>query len=158
MQEDLGLALRRMARLRSRRLGTDEDFALRQQDADERGESGHARCGPKEGPPTGRDFWDEEQVDDGGNEVSNGVALLQYAARETTRLNRKVLKTGRRGQAPDAAHGDTEERAQGEEFAEGLYEAGAEFENRDEEKVGDERPFASVTIRDNAEDDLIRGK
>ena len=49
---------------------------------------------------------------------------------------------------------DDEERADGEECLEGLDEARAELEDRDQEQVTDERPFAAVPVRDDTEDDL----
>lgn len=135
-------------------LCAQEDFTLGEHHADETGKCRDTRRCPEERAPSCSGLRHESEVDDGGKEVADGITLLEDAGRETTDFNREVLKRGRGCEAPDTAHGDTKERPDGEELAEGHNESRAEFEDGDEKEVCDERPFATETVRDDAEDDL----
>ena len=59
-------------------LGTEEDFTLREKGSQDTGESRDTCTGPKERSPTC--FWDEVQVYDCGDEVTDGITLLQDSA------------------------------------------------------------------------------
>ena len=154
VQEDPGLVLPLRAASGSLGLGTKEDLALREERAEDTREGRDAGGAPEEGTPGLLGLGDKVEVDDGGDEVADGVALLEDARRETTRLDGQVFESGGGGQAPDTTHGDTKEGADGEELLEGLDEARAELGDADEEEVDDERPFAAVAIGDDTENDL----
>lgn len=63
---------------------------------------------------------------------------LNEPAEESASARRHVLQTSCGGQSPDASHGDTEKRTDGEESREGLYEARSERENGADEQIGDD--------------------
>lgn len=158
MEENLGLVLRGFAALALGSLSTKEDFALWQKQSYKRREGREASGSPEERAPCLRGVGDEREVDDGCEEVADGIALLENAGSESTDLDGQVLKRGGGGKAPDSTHGDTKEGTDAEECREGSDEAGAEFEDSDEEEVCDEWPFAAETVRDDAKDDLKGGQ
>lgn len=133
-------------------LGTEEDFALGQKSTNETGEGGNTCASPEERAPGG--LGDEVQVDESGDEVTDGVSLLHYTAGETTSLDRKVLEGSGGGETPDTPHADAEETTESKELGECLDETGTEGEDGDEEEVADQRPFSTVTIGEETEDDL----
>ena len=71
---------------------TDEDLAFGEKSAQDGAEGGDAGGGPEESTPGG--VGNEVEVDDGGNEVTDGVTLLEDTAGKTTSLDGKVLKGG----------------------------------------------------------------
>ena len=155
VQEDPGLVLPLRAASGSLGLGTKEDLALREERAEDTREGRDAGGAPEEGTPGLLGLGDKVEVDDGGDEVADGVALLEDARRETTRLYGQCLEGGRGSHTPDTAHGDTEDGADTEELLEGLDEARAELDDADDGEVGDERPLAAIAVRDDAENDLM---
>jgi len=80
--------------------------------------------------------------------------LLQEPRCDSACFNGEVFEGGGGGKTPDSTHADTEERAQGEELVEILYETCTELEDADEDEVEDERPFTAVAIRYDAKYDL----
>jgi len=132
-------------------LSAEEDFALGQESSNESGESGNTRASPEESAPAG--LGDEIQVDESGDEVTGGVSLLHYTAGDTTSLDRKVLEGTGGGKTPDTSHADAEETTESKELGKGVDETGTEGEDGDEEEVADQRPFSTVTIGEETEDD-----
>lgn len=61
----------------------------------------------------------------GGEQVAEGVTLLQEAGHQAAGGGGKVFEGGGGGVAVETAHGDAEEGAAGEELGVGLGEAGA---------------------------------
>lgn len=123
-----------------------EDLALGYERPDERSECAYPASTPEKTPPRRRRLRYQRQTDNGGEEVANSVTLLKDTGGETTRFDREVLQSGGCRKAPDPAHGDTEEGANGEEGTEGVHEARAEFEDGDHEQVENQWPFASETV------------
>ena len=80
---------------------------------------------------------DEIEVDDGSDDVSNCIPLLQNTASETTSFYRNIFEGRRGGQTPDTPHTDTEKASDGEELVKGLDEAGAEGEDAYDKKICD---------------------
>ena len=128
-----------------------------QQGTDKGSEQAESGAKVEEDAPVATVLWDEGEVDDGGEEVADGVSLLEDAGREAAYFDRQVFERGGGGEAPYAAHADAEEGADGEELLECLDEAGTQLDEGDDEEVGDEGPFATVTVRDDTEDDLRGG-
>ena len=114
-----------------------------------------AGTSPELRAPTG--FGNEVEVNDSGDEVSTGVSLLHNSASKTASLDRKVFKGRGRSQTPDTSHTNAEKSSNGEELVKGLNEATAQGERRDEEEIGDQRPLSTKPIRNEAEDNLLRG-
>ena len=52
---------------------------------------------------------------------------------------------------------ETEEGTYGQELLEGLYEAGAELEDGAKEKVGDEWPFPTIAVGEDAKNRSANG-
>ena len=102
--------------------------------SNETGEGGNTCASPEERAPGG--LGDEVQVDESGDEVTDGVSLLHYTAGETMSLDRKVLEGSGGGETPDTPHANAEETTDG-----------------DEEEVADQWPFSTVTIGEETEDD-----
>lgn len=67
---------------------------------------------------------DEREVDNSREEIANGIALLDDATSETTKLDGKVFESCRGCEAPNATHRNTEERANGQKLVVGLHETG----------------------------------
>ena len=70
----------------------DEDLAFGEKSAQDGAEGGDASSGPEESTPGG--FGNEIEVDDGGDEVADGVTLLEDTASKPTSLDWKVLEGG----------------------------------------------------------------
>ena len=157
VQEDLGLVRGGVAAGEGLSSSTNEELTLWEEGADDSREGRDTSGAPEERAPANRDLWDEVEVDDGGDEVANGITLLENTGRETARLYRQVFKRGRGGQTPDTAHSDTEERTNGKELLEGLDETRAKLDGGDDDEVEDEGPFTPVAIGDDAKDDLWTG-
>lgn len=94
VEEDLRLVLCRAARRALCRLRAEEDLALREDRAEERGQQAQAGSEPEQSAPTGRRLGNERQVHYGRKEVPDGVTFLEEPAREPTHLHREVLKGG----------------------------------------------------------------
>lgn len=93
VEEDAGLGLSGLLGVvLPRFLSAEEEFAFGEKSTQKAGESGDTGTGPEEGAPGG--VGDEVQVHDGGDEVADGVTLLQDAAGETTGLDGQVLEGG----------------------------------------------------------------
>lgn len=71
---------------------TEEDFALGKKSSKHGGKSRDTGSGPEQCTPGC--VWNEVEVDDGGNEVSNGVSLLNDATSDTTSLDGDILEGG----------------------------------------------------------------
>lgn len=151
MQEYLSLVLRRTAPFPFEPLRAKEYLALGRDRADTRGEETYAGCGPEQRAPVLRNVRHQTEVDDGGEQIADSVTLLHHAGRESTRFHGDVFQRGRRSQAPDAAHGDAEERSHGKELWEGLHKAGPQLQSAAHEQVGDERPPTTITVGNDTE-------
>ena len=154
VEEDLGLVRRGVAARERLGLRAKEHLALREEHAQDGGEGRDASCAPEERTPCLSRLGNEVEIDDCGDEIADGVALLEDARRETTGFDGQVFERRGRSKAPDTTHGYAEERADSEELLECLDEAGTQLDEGDDEEVGDEGPFATVTVRDDTEDDL----
>lgn len=158
VEEDARLVRRRLAPCALGLLGADEDLALGQEEADECRERGEASRTPEERAPGRRRLRHERQVNDGGEQIADGIALLEDARREATDLDGQVFERSGCCETPDTTHRNTEEGAEGEELLESLDKARAELKDGDQDQVGDEWPFATVPVRDDTEDDLYRAQ
>ena len=127
-------------------------MALGKGDSQQGSEAGDPGTCPELFTPTG--VRDEVQIDNGGDEVSSSVSLLEDSTSKTTSFDGKVFESSSGSQPPDTSHADTEKTSDGKEFVEGLSEAASEGERGDEEKVGNQGPLSSVSIGNETKDDL----
>lgn len=86
------------------------------------------------------------EVDDSREEIPNGIPLLKHATRQAANLDREVLHCRRRSQTPDSPHADTKQRPSGQELFKSLSKSGAELKDADEEEIGDQGPFSTVSV------------
>ncbi len=135
--EDFRILLRRLPLCPFKLPRSHEHLRFWHDGADTRGEERDPRRRPEQRAPGLRDMWDEPQVDHGGDQIAHRVALLEDAARHPTHFDGQVLERVGGGEPPYAAHGDTEERANGEELVKGLHESRAELESAAEQEVHD---------------------
>ena len=70
----------------------DKDLAFGEKSAQDGGKGRDAGSGPEESTPGG--VGNEVEVDDGGDEVADGITLLEDAASKPTSLDGKVLEGG----------------------------------------------------------------
>jgi len=92
-------------------LRSQEDFTLWNNRPDGGSKYGYGCGGPEEGAPRVGCVRDEAKVYYGRDKVSEGVSLLKDARCKTTHFDWKIFERRRRGETPDATHGDTEEGA-----------------------------------------------
>ncbi len=95
----------------------------------------------------------KEIIDDGSDQIAARISRLQDARHEAARLGRNRFHCERGADAPFAAHGDAEERAQDEEHGETAGEAGRESEHRVAQDVGHQRRTPAVAVGGAAEDE-----
>ena len=97
---------------------------LGQQEAGDDDEDGGTGAEPEQRTPAVRGRVDQAPREDGGQEVSKGVALLQHAGDDAAGLFGAVLERRGRGVTVQAAHGDAKEGPAGEKLRVSLREAG----------------------------------
>lgn len=93
VQEDFGFGTGRVSGVvPSLFSSTDEDLTFGEKSAQDCAKGGDAGSGPEETTPCG--LGNEVEVDDGGDEVTDGIALLEDTTGKTTGLDGEVLKGG----------------------------------------------------------------
>ena len=110
-------------------LSAEEDLTLWKKSTEDTSESGDTSTGPEDRTPSG--LWDEIQVDEGSDEITAGITLLQDTAGKTAHLDRKILEGCGGSETPNTTHTNTKETSKGEELIESLDETGAEGEDGD---------------------------
>lgn len=92
-------------------------------------QNGWARTEPVQWAPSVRCGIDQAPCEGGSQKVAKGIALLQHTGDDATGLFRAILKRGGCGVPVQAAHGNTEQSAAGQELPVGLAEARAKLKH-----------------------------
>ena len=119
---------------------------FRQAETEDDDQDGRAGAKPVQWPPAVGCGVYESAGEGCSQEVPECITLLQHTGDETASCLRAVFEGSRCCVAVEAAHGDAEEGAAGEELLVGVAETGAELEDDEEDVVDDERPFAAVSV------------
>lgn len=83
--------------------------------------------------------------------------MLEDTRSQTTGFNWEILKSSGCGQTPDTAHSNAEEGTNSKELRKGADKTNPEFEDGDDNEVEYKRPFAAVSIREDAKYNLNDG-
>ena len=100
---------------------------------------------------------EQKEVAEGGQKVSQRVALLQQARKHAAQTRRDLLHGQRRANAPLPAHADSEKRAQNKERSISGRERGGDLDDGIKDEVGHQRRPATVTIGKQAEQKCADG-
>src|SRR6266576_2137834 len=103
--------------------------------------------------PAPPENWKNAPVNQCGQEIAEGVALLQNSREQTARLRRQRFHGERRAQAPFAAHSDPEQGAQQKKGCEIRGERGQQFDDRIKNNVDHQRNASATSIAQPAKDE-----
>ena len=125
----------------------NKGLGLRQTQAESNQQDGRTRRKPIKRPPAMGRRIDQRSCKNGSQQISKRITLLQHTGENAASGLGTIFEGSGSGITVQTAHGNTEEGAHGEELLVGVAEAGAEFEDDEEDVVDDEGPFAAVAVR-----------
>jgi len=112
---------------------------------------------PEKRPPSVRSGVDKAASEDGREQISECVSLLEHTRHDTSCSFWTVFESGRRRVAVQPAHRDTVDSTDSKELLVGLAETSAKFEDDEKYIVDHKRPFATVTVGSDTEENSADG-
>lgn len=138
-------------------LALDESVGLREAETVDDDQDWRAGTEPEKRSPSVRSGVDEATSEDGCEEVSECVSLLEHTRDDSSCGLWTVFKSGRRGVTVQTAHRHTVERTNSEELLVGLAETSSELEGDEKNVVDNERPLAAVAVRSDTKENSANG-
>ena len=121
-------------------------FRLRQAQAERNQQDRRAGRKPIKRPPAMGRSINERPRKHRSQQIAKRIALLEHTGKNATSSLGTIFESGGSSITIQTAHGDTEKGTHGEELLVGVTEAGAEFEDNEEDVVDDEGPLAAVSV------------
>jgi hypothetical protein len=116
-------------RTRKDGFGVIMSFRLPLHSSEEGNKKGDSGSRPEQTPPWCRGLWNERQIDDCREKVSDGISLLKDATGKAAYFYGQIFECGGGGQSPYSIDSNTEQRSQGEKLLKSLDEGCTKLEN-----------------------------